>query len=140
MYPQIIQEAPELLKAIDSKDRDFQIIQKPSEQSAAHIISPSPEKLVKHFSFSHFVELMRLADPLKRAFYEIEGFKGCWSVPQLKRQIESLLYERTGKSKDKAGIVDAAHAQNIPATIDDMIRDPYVLEFAGRINSLHGQK
>jgi hypothetical protein len=35
--------------------------------------SPQPEKLIKHFSFTHFVELMRLSDPFKRAFYEIEG-------------------------------------------------------------------
>jgi predicted nuclease of restriction endonuclease-like (RecB) superfamily len=93
--------------------------------------SPKPESLIKHFSFTHFVELMRLSDPLKRAFYEIEGIKGCWSVPQLKRQIESLLYERTGMSKDKAGLVTAAQKQNIPATIDDVIRDPYILEFTG---------
>jgi predicted nuclease of restriction endonuclease-like (RecB) superfamily len=94
-------------------------------------ISPRLEILLKHFSFTHFVELMRISDPLKRAFYEIEGIKGCWSVPQLKRQIESLLYERTGKSKDKAGLVDIAHKQNVPATIDDLIRDPYILEFTG---------
>jgi hypothetical protein len=42
-------------------------------------ISQSPETLVKHFSFTHFVELMRLTDPVKRAFYEIEGIKGCWT-------------------------------------------------------------
>jgi predicted nuclease of restriction endonuclease-like (RecB) superfamily len=94
-------------------------------------ISPTPEKLVKHFSFTHFVELMRIADPLKRAFYEIEGIKGFWSVPQLKRQIESQLYERTGLSKDKAGLLSVAHAQNKIAGIDEVIRDPYILEFAG---------
>lgn len=103
----------------------------PFDNQLVSEISPSPEKLVKHFSFSHFVELMRLSDPLKRAFYEIEGINGCWSVPQLKRQIESLLYERTGFSKDKNGLVESAHQENKPATIDDLIRDPYILEFAG---------
>ncbi len=94
-------------------------------------ISPKAEKLVRHFSFTHFVELIRIADPLKRAFYEIEGIKGCWSVPQLKRQIESQLYERTGLSKDKQGLLKSAHAQDQAASIDEAIRDPYVLEFAG---------
>jgi predicted nuclease of restriction endonuclease-like (RecB) superfamily len=94
-------------------------------------LSPSPDVLVKHFSFSHFVELMHIIDPLKRAFYEIEGIKGCWSVPQLKRQIESLLFERTGMSKNKSGVVESAHLQNKPDSIDDMIRDPYILEFTG---------
>jgi predicted nuclease of restriction endonuclease-like (RecB) superfamily len=151
MYPQIIQEATELLRAANLKGLKLPIIQTASEQlvsspiwqkpsaklhnrvsnQAVTDISPSPEKLMKHFSFSHFVELMRISDPLKRAFYEIEGIKGCWSVPQLKRQIESLLYERTAKSKDKAGLVDIAHKQNVPATIDDLIRDPYMLEFTG---------
>jgi predicted nuclease of restriction endonuclease-like (RecB) superfamily len=150
-YPQIIQEAAELFRITDLNELKLPIIQKPSEQlvlppiwqkpsaklhneitnQAVTDISPSPEKLIRHFSFSHFVELMRISDPLKRAFYEIEGIKGCWSVPQLKRQIESLLYERTGLSKDKAGLVDAAQKENVPATIDDMIRDPYILEFAG---------
>jgi predicted nuclease of restriction endonuclease-like (RecB) superfamily len=94
-------------------------------------ISPDPEKLLKHFSFSHFIELMRLDDPLKRAFYEIEGIKGCWSVAQLKRQIESLLYERTGLSTNKRGVVEKAQTQNVPASIDDVFRDPYILEFTG---------
>jgi len=74
---------------------------------------------------------MRSEDPLKRAFYEIEGIKGNWSVPQLKRQIETLLYERTGMSKDKHGLVDAVHAQKRVTTIDEVIRDPYILEFSG---------
>ena len=94
-------------------------------------VSPPAVQLVRHFSFSHFVELIRITDPLKRAFYEIEGIKGCWSVPQLKRQIESQLYERTGLSRDKQGLIKLAQAQNQIASIDDAIRDPYVLEFTG---------
>jgi predicted nuclease of restriction endonuclease-like (RecB) superfamily len=94
-------------------------------------LSPKPDALLKHFSFTHFVELMRLDDPLKRAFYEIEGIKGCWSVPQLKRQIESLLFERTGLSTNKKGLLEKAHTQNVPANIEDVFRDPYILEFTG---------
>ena len=116
----------------------FQIQQQPPVEFCNHdknqsvvSITPEPDNLVRHFSFTHFVELMRIADPLKRAFYEIEGINGCWSVPQLKRQMESQLYERTGLSKDKTGLVAQAHKQNIPATIDDLIRDPYILEFTG---------
>lgn len=103
----------------------------PIENRRVKDLSPPAVQLVRHFSFSHFVELMRIDDPLKRAFYEIEGIKGSWSVPQLRRQIESLLYERTGLSKNKKGIVKAAHAQNKMPSIDDAIHDPYVLEFAG---------
>jgi predicted nuclease of restriction endonuclease-like (RecB) superfamily len=106
---------------------EFQVV----ENQRVSSLSPSPQKLLRHFSFTHFVELMRSEDPLKRAFYEIEGIKGNWSVPQLKRQIETLLYERTGMSKDKHGLVDAVHAQKRVTTIDEVIRDPYILEFSG---------
>jgi predicted nuclease of restriction endonuclease-like (RecB) superfamily len=92
---------------------------------------PEPKLLIRHFSYSHFVELIRISEPLKRAFYEIEGINGCWSVPQLKRQIESLLYERTGMSKDKVGLVESVHKQNAVIQIEDIIRDPYILEFSG---------
>jgi hypothetical protein len=76
----------------------------------------SPVKLLRHFSYSHFVELMRADNPLKRVFYETEGIKGNWSVPQLKRQIETLLYERTGMSGDKRELVDAVHDESLVRT------------------------
>jgi hypothetical protein len=104
----------------------FQIQQKPSVKFHNHIdnksvndIFPAPENLIKHFSFSHFVELMRITNPFKRAFYEIEGINGCWSVPPLKRQIESQLYGRTGLSRDKAGLIKFVHAQGQVTTIVD---------------------
>jgi predicted nuclease of restriction endonuclease-like (RecB) superfamily len=130
--------SPEISQMASTKLLTLQIQQSPTAELCNIInnqsvinCSPAPEKLLKHFSFTHFVELMRLGDSLKRAFYEIEGIAGCWSVPQLKRQIESLLYERTGMSKNKKELLDTAHKENKPATIDDLIRDPYILEFAG---------
>ncbi|HMA65643.1 MAG TPA: PDDEXK nuclease domain-containing protein, partial [Chitinispirillaceae bacterium] len=62
---------------------------------------------------------------------EIEGIRGCWSVPQLKRQIESLLYERTALSTNKSGLVDSVQNQKKAMTVDQIIRDPYILEFTG---------
>ena len=121
-----------------AKSKPSPIWQKPSAKLHNNInnqsvsdFSPQPVQLIKHFSFSHFVELMRISEPLKRTFYEIEGIKGCWSVPQLKRQIESLLYERIGLSTNKKGVVEKAHTQSVPANIDDVFRDPYILEFTG---------
>ena len=60
-----------------------------------------PSRLLQTLSFSHFVELIKINDPLQRAFYEIECVKGTWSVRELQRQIESLYFERSGLSKDK---------------------------------------
>lgn len=53
------------------------------------------EKLLNHLSFSHFVELIKINDPLTRTYYEIECIKGTWSVRELKRQINSLSFERS---------------------------------------------
>ena len=83
------------------------------------------------FSWSKLQEFIRLDDPWKRAFYENECLGGHWSVRQLQRQIESQLYERTGLSKNKKSIIRRARKQEAQETITDMLRDPYILEFAG---------
>jgi hypothetical protein len=93
--------------------------------------SPDITILLKHLSFTHFAELVKIDNPLKRAFYEVEGIKGKWSVRQLKRQIETMLFERTGLSTDKAQLLENVHLQNDQISISDTIRDPYVLEFTG---------
>ena len=66
----------------------------------------SPENLLNSLSFSHFVELMRIEDILKRNFYELECIKSNWSVRELKRQIGTLYFERTALSKDKNKLLD----------------------------------
>lgn len=95
--------------------------------------TPLQPAQVLQISWSHWMELLRVDDPWKRAFYENECLLGAWSVRQLQRQIGSLLYERTGLSKNKRAVVARARKQSAdaPATIEDLIRDPYVLEFAG---------
>ncbi|MBI5799340.1 MAG: DUF1016 family protein [Verrucomicrobia bacterium] len=94
-------------------------------------IKPLSPQLVLQLTWSHLLELLRLDDPLKRIFYENESLKGRWSVRQLQRQIGSLLFERTGLSKDKAAVLRRAQQQNRAPDITDLLRDPYVLEFTG---------
>lgn len=89
------------------------------------------EQLIATLSFSHFVEMIQLDDPLKRLFYEIESINGNWSVRELKRQIGSLLYERTGLSRDKDGLIRLINEQAIPLSPQNIIRDPYIFEFLG---------
>ena len=74
---------------------------------------------------------MAIDDTWKRAFYENEILKGHWSKRQLQRQIESLLYERTGLSTNKKAVIERARRQEPQETIEDLIRDPYILEFTG---------
>lgn len=87
--------------------------------------------IITQLSFSHLVELFKIDDPLKRSFYEIEAIKGRWSFRDLKRQIGSLLFERTGLSKDKKKLLEIANGQIPSYQPRDLIRDPYIFEFLG---------
>jgi len=89
-----------------------------------------PAQLLR-LSWSQFQELIRIDDPWKRAFFENECLKANWSVRQLRRQIGSLLYERTSLSTNEKAIIERARKQEPQETIADLIRDPYVLEFTG---------
>ncbi|MEA3554859.1 MAG: DUF1016 N-terminal domain-containing protein [Campylobacterota bacterium] len=64
------------------------------------------DKLLRTFTFTHFVELIKLDDDLKRVFYEVEAIKGNWSVRELKRQINSQVFERVGLSKNKKELIE----------------------------------
>jgi predicted nuclease of restriction endonuclease-like (RecB) superfamily len=98
----------------------------PERQLARH-----RKRLIATLSFSHFVEIIQLDEPLKRLFYEIECINGNWSVRELKRQIGSLLYERTGLSRDKDTLLSLVNEQASPLSPQHVIRDPYVFEFLG---------
>ena len=99
--------------------------------------TPSPElaiaaeKLVSSLTYSHFVELIPIADPLKRLFYEVECIRGNWSVRTLQRQIASLYFERSGLSTDKEKLAVMVHALAEQAEPRLAIRDPYIFEFLG---------
>lgn len=98
-------------------------------ESATPELAVAGTILVTSLSFTHFNELMAIDDPLKRAFYEVECIRGNWSVRELKRQIGSLYFERSGLSKDKiklAALVKASAEVSDPRLA---IRDPYVFEF-----------
>jgi predicted nuclease of restriction endonuclease-like (RecB) superfamily len=82
-------------------------------------------------SWSHYRLLMRLDEPFKREFYEAECIRGNWSVRQLDRQIQSMLYERTALSKRKLTVIAKAHEKPITLKPEDEIQDPYILEFLG---------
>jgi len=90
----------------------------------------SPQALLQ-LSWSHLVELLAIEDPWKRAFFENECLQANWSVRQLRRQIGSLLYERTGLSTNKKAVIGKAMKQERQQDFTDLIRDYYVLEFTG---------
>jgi len=122
-YPQIGQSLPDqsLRKLLSVKSGDDR---KSNEGIDGAII-------LSRLSFTHIIELLTIEDPLKRLFYEVETLKGNWSVRQLKRQTGSLLFERTGLSLNKKGLLQTVNKKAVPARKEDIIRDPYVFEFLG---------
>lgn len=74
---------------------------------------------------------MRIHSLEARSFYEIEAKKNCWSGRELERQINSLLFERLAKSKDKIGLMRLACRGQEIETPADAIKEPLVLEFIG---------
>lgn len=82
-------------------------------------------------SWSHYRLLLQIDEPFKRKFYEAESIRGNWSVRQLDRQIQSMLYERTALSKRKLAVISKAHKKPIILKPEDEIKDPYILEFLG---------
>lgn len=81
--------------------------------------------------WSHYVKLLAVQNPNARAFYETEALRGGWSLRQLARQVNSLFYERTALSKDKAAMLTkgAAAKPEDAVTPEEEIKDPSVLEF-----------
>ena len=83
--------------------------------------------------WSAYVRLLSVTSEQARKFYETEALRGGWSVRQLDRQINSLFYERTALSRNKAKMLSkgAAAKTEDAITPEEEIKDPYVLEFLG---------
>jgi len=90
-----------------------------------------PGRLSPNLSWTHYRTLLRVDSPDARAFYEIEAIKNNWSARELERQINSLLFERLAKSKDKAGLMKLATKGQEIAAPADVFKDPVVIEFLG---------
>jgi len=80
-------------------------------------------------SWSHYVELLKIDDKLERSFYEKQSLLENWSIRELKRQKKSSLFLRLAASKDKGGILQLAKEGQIVEKPNDIIREPYVLDF-----------
>lgn len=103
-------------------------------------ISETPSRKLKdaniipdfQLSWSHYVLLLRYtSEENKRTFYETEALRGGWSIRQMKRQMNSLFYERTMLSKNKPAMLTRgtkAKPKDL-VTPEEEIKDPFVLEF-----------
>lgn len=114
--------------------------QTPSDQTAKNLPvsgqSDFPAKLQTlsaqfTLSWSHYIFLMGIKDAGERSFYEIEATSQNWSLREFKRQFNSGLYERLALSRDKDGVRRLAREGQIVTRPQDLLKEPYVLEFLG---------
>lgn len=104
------------------------LVEKPaSAEIRQQPIGKSPFTL----SWTHYQTLLSVKDPDERSFYEIEATNAGWSVPELKRQKASCLYERLALSRDKEGIRKLAREGQVVVRPEDLLKEPLVLEFLG---------
>lgn len=82
-------------------------------------------------SWTHYLTLMRIEDRTERNFYEREAIENSWDAKTLRRQYGSSLYERLLLSHDKDDVMRLANESSTPQKPEDLLKTPYVLEFAG---------
>ncbi|MBU1218784.1 DUF1016 family protein [Myxococcota bacterium] len=82
-------------------------------------------------SWSHYIVLLTIKSVDERRFYELETIENAWSIRELKRQINSSMYERLALSRDKAGVKELSQKGQLVAKPSDVLKSPYVLEFLG---------
>lgn len=85
------------------------------------------EKMINHLSFTHIVELIKQDNDTKRSFYQWQSIDNSWSVRELQRAVNSMLYERTGLSFDKEKVIE--NQKKLPILPEDFFKNPYILEF-----------
>lgn len=98
--------------------------------TVSHKFQTSPELMISRLSFSHLREIMALDDPLARYFYEQECIKCTWSVRELRRQISTNLYVRTGISANPEKLLSLPSVQGHDSA-ELQIRQPFTFEFLG---------
>lgn len=94
-----------------------------------YICFPISTTLSSKLSWSHYLELIKIDEEPKRNFYLKETINSKWSVRELQRQKNSLLYERLILSKDKEKVLELSEKGQILRDGKDLVKDPFVLEF-----------
>lgn len=131
IYPQIGQTLSAQFKSIPSiRLNDLpERLDNVNDQSRKFLIDG--ETLLSRLSFSHLVLLLPLKEPEKRAFYERQCVTSNWSVAELKRQINTLYYERSGMSLDPEALSRSIDKNAERPSIADIIKSPFTFEFLG---------
>lgn len=94
-----------------------------------YCLFPIATTVSSQLSWSHYLSLIKIEEEGKRNFYLHECINSKWSVRELQRQIDSLMYERLTLSANKEKILELSEKGQILKSSKDLIKDPFVLEF-----------
>ena len=96
-----------------------------------YLTYPKSQTLSDFLSWSQYIELLKIDDPLERSFYEKEAESEHWGVRELKRQMKSMLFHRLALSTNREEVLRLAKEGEIIERPEDILREPYVFEFTG---------
>jgi len=118
---------------LDTPCREFDKEQKSSDLAIGHTPCDQfkPGNFTPNLSWSHYRFFLKASSHDARSFYEIETLRHSWSARELNRQINSLLFERLAKSRDKEGLLRLATEGHRPQKPAEIFKDPIVIEFLG---------
>lgn len=102
-----------------------------SKMRKMYLTYPILQTLSAKLSWSHYVELLKIDDPLERSFYEKQAEQEQWGVRELKRQMKSMLFHRLALSTNKNEVMRLAKQGKIIERPEDLLKEPYVFEFTG---------
>ena len=153
LYPQMVENIIGVIsptvsdKLLESKDAsglcDTQMTENEHIENSPTVsdgFRTTGQMIISRLSFSHIVEIMTVDDPLARYFYEQECIKCTWSVRELRRQISTNLYVRTGISSNPEKMLSLPSLQGHDNT-ELQIRQPFTFEFLGlKANEVVGEK
>lgn len=153
LYPQMVENIIGVIsptvsdKLLESKDAsglcDTQMTENEHVEKSPTVsdgFRTTGQMIISRLSFSHIVEIMTVDDPLARFFYEQECIKCTWSVRELRRQISTNLYVRTGISSNPEKMLSLPSLQGHDNN-ELQIRQPFTFEFLGlKANEVVGEK
>ena len=96
-----------------------------------YLAFPKCGTLSHKLTWSHYYEILKCEDTLEMQFYMKQCINEGWNVRELKRQMKSCLFQRLALSTDKEGVLLLANEGHQEMKPQDIIRDPFVLEFTG---------
>lgn len=125
MYPQLLAKQHAVRVVLDVQQIQHAV--RGESPGGCDVVQPGV--LNPSLSWTHYRTLLKEERQPVRDFYEIESVRNGWSARQLERQMHSFLFERLAKSRDKQGVLALANEGQALNRAQDVIKDPYVLEF-----------